>query len=166
MSPKAIFLGIFLLVFLLPLPVYADDDDAEGAIENLGWVAIGAGVIANLPFIVISKYRRYAVSAGGQSLQMARKIGTVFKPILNFHIMLNSIGYIAGMTHGLLLSEHLDSISLSLAITMTVLMISGVLLKYTSSRNMKIFNRLLHGQFGLVLLLIALITLHILTGDD
>ena len=70
------------------------------------------------------------------------------------------------MTNGLLLSANLDSISLSLAITMTVLMISGVLLRYTSSRNTKIFNRLIHGQFGLVILLIALIILHILTADD
>ena len=165
MSPK-IFLFLFLVLFLLPLPVYADDDDAEDSIKNLGWVAIGAGVIANLPFIVINKYRRYAVSVGGQSLVFARKIGSSFKAILNFHIMLNSIGYFAGMTHGLLLSEHLDSISLSLAITMTVLMISGVLLRYTSSRNMKVFNRLLHGQFGLVILLVALIALHILSADD
>ena len=165
--PPKIFLFLFLVLFLLPLPVYADDDDeAEDSVKNLGWVAIGAGVIANLPFIVINKYRRYAVSAGGQSLVFARKIGSSFKAILNFHIMLNSIGYFAGMTHGLLLSEHLDSISLSLAITMTVLMISGVLLRYTSSRNMKVFNRLLHGQFGLVILLVALIALHILSADD
>ena len=160
-----IILGIALLAFLLPLPAYADDD-AEDAIESLGWVAIGAGVIANLPFIVINKYRRYAVSAGGQSLVIARKIGASFKPILNFHIMLNSIGYAAGITHGFLLSEHLDSISLSLAITMTVLMTSGVMLRYTSSRNTKIFNRLLHGQFGLVILLVALIALHVLSTDD
>jgi len=154
------------ILLLLPMPVFADDDDAEEVVENLGWIAIGAGVVGNLPFIIINKYRRYAVSLGGQSVQIARKIGTVYKPILNFHIMLNSIGYFAGMTHGLLLSAHLDSISLSLAITMTVLMISGLLLKYTSSRNMKIFNRLLHGQFGLVILLVALIALHILTADD
>ena len=163
MSSKILFLFLFLV--LTPIPVYADDD-AEDAIENLGWVAIGAGVAANLPFIVINKYRRYAVSVGGQSLQVARKIGVAFKPILNFHIMLNSIGYVAGMTHGFLLSEHLDSISLSLAITMTVLMASGLLLKYTSSRNTKIFGRLLHGQFGLVILLVALIALHILSADD
>jgi hypothetical protein len=97
---------------------------------------------------------------------MARKIGSVFKPVLNFHIMMNSIGYFAGMTHGLILSEHLHSISMSLAITMTVLMGSGILLKYSSSRHTKLFNRLLHGQFGLLLLLIALIALHVLTADD
>jgi len=162
MPPKLL---LIFLLFLVPVSAYADDD-AEDSIQNLGWVAIGTGVVANLPFVVISKYRRYAVSAGGQSLQMARKIGTVFKPILNFHIMLNFIGYAAGMTHGFLLSKHLDSISLSLAITMTVLMISGIMLRYTSSRNTKVFNRLLHGQFGLVILLIGLIILHVLSADD
>jgi hypothetical protein len=159
-------MGLIPLLLLLPIPAFADDDDGEESIENLGWVAIGAGIIANLPFIVINKYRKYAVSAGGQSLVVARKIGSSFKAILNFHIILNSIGYFAGMTHGLLLSENLDSISLSLAITMTVLMVSGVLLRYTSSRNTRIFNRLLHGQFGLVILLVALIALHVLTSDD
>jgi len=158
---------IFLLLILTPLPAFADDDDdAEDAIENLGWVAIGAGVIANLPFILFNKWRKYAVRAGGQSLLMARQAVSFYKPVLNFHIVLNSVGYFAGMTHGLLLVNDLDSISLSLAITMTVLMISGILLRYTSSRNTKVFNRLLHGQFGLVFLLVALIVLHVLIGDD
>lgn len=163
MNPKII--PIIFLLFLIPIPVFADDD-AEDAVESLGWVAIGAGVVANLPFIVFNKWRRYAVRAGGQSLQMARQAVQFYKPVLNFHIALNSVGYFAGMTHGLLLVNHLDSISLSLAVTMTVLMVSGILLRYTSSRHTKVFNRLLHGQFGLVLLLIALIALHVMTGDD
>lgn len=156
---------IFLL-FLLPIPVFADDDDSEDAVESLGWIAIGAGIIANLPFIVFNKWRKYAVRTGGQSVQMVRQSVQIYKPVLNFHIILNSIGYFAGMTHGLLLVNDLDSISLSLAITMTVLMISGILLRYTSSKHTKVFNRLLHGQFGLVLLLIALIVLHVMIGDD
>jgi len=156
---------IFLL-FLLPIPVFADDDDSEDAVESLGWIAIGAGIIANLPFIVFNKWRKYAVRTGGQSVQMVRQSVQIYKPVLNFHIILNSIGYFAGMTHGLLLVNDLDSISLSLAITMTVLMISGILLRYTSSKHTKVFNRLLHGQFGLVLLLIALIALHVMIGDD
>jgi hypothetical protein len=157
---------IFLLLFLVPIPVFADDDDSEDTIESLGWVAIGAGVIANIPFILFNKWRKYAVRAGGHSLLMARQAVQFYKPILNFHIILNSVGYFAGMIHGLLLVNHLDSISLSLAITMTVLMVSGILLRYTSSRHTKVFNRLLHGQFGLLLLLITLIVLHVLTGDD
>ena len=162
---KKLSILFFLVIILIPIPAFADDD-REDVIQNLGWIAIGCGVVANLPFILLNKYRRYAVSAGGQSLQMARRIGTVFKPILNFHIMMNAIGYFAGMAHGLALSRHMDSISLSLAITMTVLMGSGMMLRYSSTRHTKLFHRLLHGQFGLVVLLIALVILHVLTADD
>jgi len=150
---------------MLPIPAFADDD-AEDSASLLGWVAVGCGVIANIPFIAINKYRKYAVQAGGTSLQMARQIGTHFKTILNFHIMFNSIGYFAGMSHGFLLARQLDAISLSLAIVMSIMMASGLMLRYTSSRHTKIFNRLLHGQFGLVLLLSALVVLHVASGDD
>lgn len=163
---KTVFFYLALLAILLPMPAFADDDEDEDSAELLGWIAVGCGTIANIPFITMNKYRKYAIQAGGTSLQMARQIGTHFKTILNFHIMFNAIGYFAGMGHGLLLSRHLDSISLSLATVMTVMMASGLMLKYTSSRHAKIFNRLLHGQFGLILLLIALVILHILTGDD
>lgn len=161
-------LVLFLLGFILiisPTLVYAEND-GDDVIEDLGWVAVGAGIIANIPFIVMNKMRRYMIKAGSSTVQIGRQLGSMYKPILNFHIMLNSIGYFAGMTHGLLLSSNLDSVSLSLALVMSVMMISGLLLKYTSTRNTKIFGRLLHGQFGLVILLAALVTLHIVIGDD
>lgn len=164
--PRLLLFYLIILAVLLPIPAFAEDDEGGDSAELLGWVAVGCGVIANIPFVVMNKYRKYAVQAGGTSLQMARRIGTHFKTILNFHIMLNSIGYFAGMSHGFLLSRHLDSTSLSLAIVMTVMMASGLMLKYTSSRHAKIFNRLLHGQFGLVLLLASLVVLHVISGDD
>ena len=120
------YLFLIFLLFLIPSQAFADDDN--DGIEDLGWVAIGAGVIANVPFIVFNKVRKFAVKAGDSTVQIARQMAPSYKPILNFHIILNSIGYFAGMLHGLLLSSNLESISLSLAIVMTVLMISGVLL--------------------------------------
>ena len=54
--------SIIFLLFLVPIPVFADDD-AEDAVESLGWVAIGAGVVANLPFIIFNKWRRYPIRA-------------------------------------------------------------------------------------------------------
>lgn len=145
---------------------FADDDNDEDIAKDLGWIAVSAGIIANIPFIVINKIRRYVIKSGSSTIQIGRQLGSVYKPILNFHIMLNAIGYFAGMTHGFLLSSDLDSVSLSLALVMTVMMISGLALKYTSTRNSKIFGRLLHGQFGLVILLAALVALHIVAGDD
>ena len=163
-----VFLTVLALIVIPPALAYADDedDDAEDIVENLGWVAVGAGIAANVPFIAMNKIRRYAIKTGNSTMQVAKQIRTVYKPLLNFHIMLNSIGYFAGMTHGLMLSRHLDSVSLSLAIVMSVMMVSGLLLKYTSSRNSKLFGKLLHGQFGLVILLAALVVLHIVIGDD
>lgn len=157
---------LILMVMLVFTPSIAFADDDEDVAEGLGWIAVAAGIAANIPFIVLNKVRRYSIRVGGTSMQMGRQIGTVYKPVLNFHIMLNSIGYFAGMTHGFLLSRHLDSVSLSLAMVMSVMMASGLLLKYTSSRHTKIFNRLLHGQFGLVLVLASLVALHVVTGDD
>ena len=161
----------FLLFSLMSLVIYpnfvfADNDESEDVAENLGWIAVGLGITANIPFIVMNKIRRYATKSGGSTIQMVKQIRTVYKPVLNFHIMLNSIGYFAGMSHGFMLSRHLDSVSLSLAIVMSVMMAGGILLKYTSSRNSKIFGRLLHGQFGLVILLGVLVVLHIILGDD
>ncbi|MDH3793511.1 MAG: hypothetical protein OER78_00375 [Nitrosopumilus sp.] len=163
-----VFLTLLALLVIPPTLAYADDDDddAEDIVENLGWVAVGAGIVANIPFIAMNKIRRYSIKTGSSTMQVAKQIRTVYRPILNFHIMLNSIGYFAGMTHGLILSRYLDSVSLSLAIVMSVMMVSGLLLKYTSSRNSKIFGKLLHGQFGLVILLAALVVLHIVIGDD
>ena len=160
-----LFLSIFFLLVGFPTLAFADDE-AEDIAENLGWVAVTAGIIANVPFIAMNKIRRYGTKSGSPTVQIAKQIRTVYKPVLNFHIMLNSIGYFAGMTHGFMLSRHLDSVSLSLAIVMNVMMISGLMLKYTSSRNSKIFGRLLHGQFGLVILLAALVILHLVVGDD
>jgi hypothetical protein len=166
MNLKSIlFLALLPLLVLSPTFAFADDDEEDVAV-NLGWIAVGAGIIANVPFIIMNKIRRYTVNTDSSIVQMAKQIRTVYKPVLNFHIMLNSIGYFAGMMHGLMLSRHQDSISLSLAIVMSVMMISGLLLKYTSSRNSKIFNKILHGQFGLVLVLAALVVLHIAISDD
>lgn len=125
-------LGFSLIIF--PTLAYADDD-GDDVVKDLGWVAVGAGIIANIPFIVMNKMRRYMIKAGSSTVQIGRQLGSMYKPILNFHIMLNSIGYFAGMTHGLLLSSNLDSVSISLALVMSMMMISGLLLKYTSTRN-------------------------------
>jgi len=152
-----------LVLFLLfvPLSAFADNERGGGSAQNLGWVAIGTGIIAMVPIFATHKIKKYVVAmAGGIS---TTETTSTYKSILNLHIILNSAAYVAGMAHGLFLMRHLDVISLSLAITMTVMMASGILLKYTQSRNLKLFSKLLHGQTILIVLLAALICLHIIT---
>ena len=157
-----VYLAIILLMFI-PFKVYADDG-AEDAAKTLGWLSIGIGVIANVMFITYNRLRKILVTNIGN--EMSRTLALAYKPMLNMHIMLNVIGYIAGMAHGLLLIRYLEPISLSLAIVMSVLIASGIMLRYSSSRNAKLFNRLLHGQALLTLMLIILILLHIATAED
>jgi hypothetical protein len=156
---KAYFVVLFLL--FVPLTAFADDDRGRGDVQNLGWLAIGTGAIAMVPIFAAQKIKKYVIKVGGGV--SSTEATATYKSILNLHIILNSIAFFAGMAHGFLLVRHLDSISLSLAITMTVMMISGILLKYTQFRNVNLFNRLLHGQTGLVILLMVLIFLHVIT---
>jgi len=153
------YLVIFFLL-LVPLSAFADNGRNHD-VETLGWVSIGTGIVAMIPIIASQKIKKYVTSStGGMS---TIQTSSAYKSILNLHIILNSAAYFAGMAHGFLLARHLDSISFSLAITMTVMMISGILLKYSQSRNIKLFNRLLHGQILLVILLVVLICLHVIT---
>jgi hypothetical protein len=154
---KRYFLIFFLL--LVPLSVFADNG-RNNDVQNLGWIAIGTGIVAMIPITTSHKIKKYVTSnsAGMSTVETS----SAYKSILNLHIILNSVAYFAGIAHGILLVRHLDLISLSLAITMTVMMISGILLKYSQSRNIKLFNKLLHGQILLVILLVVLICLHVI----
>ena len=154
---KRYFLIFFLL--LVPLSAFADSG-RNNDVQNLGWVSIGTGIVAMIPIIASHKIKKYVISnsAGISTVETS----SAYKSILNLHIILNSAAFFAGIAHGILLVRHLDLISLSLAITMTVMMISGILLKYSQSRNIKLFNKLLHGQILLVILLVVLICLHVI----
>lgn len=155
-------------VLLAPALSYADDDvDYGGYAQTLGWVSIGAGVVANVSFMIFNAVRKLPLIKIGMGSEMQKMGALMYKPMLNFHILLNAVGFFAGMSHGLMLFGGLDSISLSLAIVMTVSMISGVILKFESDRNLKLFGRLVHGQIILSILLVSLVTLHVVTmsGD-
>lgn len=151
---------ILLALLFVPSTAYADDDN-YGSAQALGWVAIGAGTVANLLFIVFNSVKKLPLLKVGMGSEVPRTMFAMYKPMLNFHIMLNSVGFFAGMAHGLILLRGLDSISLSLAIVMTVSMVSGIVLKIASGRNLKFFGRLVHGQVALSILLVVLVVLHV-----
>lgn len=159
------YLKISILVALafVPTLAYADDDRGFSTADTLGWLAIGCGTAANLSLVTFKMIKKMPVMklVGGSST--SQSLTSMYQPVLNFHIMLNSVGFFAGLSHGFMLIRGLDYISLSLAIVMTVSMISGIILKFTSGKNLKFFSRLVHGQAILAALLVTLVVLHVIT---
>lgn len=96
----------------------------------------------------------------------SQSLTSMYQPVLNFHIMLNSVGFFAGLSHGFMLIRGLDYISFSMVIVMTVSMFRGIILRLTSGRNLKFFSRLVHGQAILAALLVTLVILHVVTRWD
>ncbi len=75
-------------------------------------MAIGIGVIVNVIFILYNRVRKRSATYLGSNA--TRSLALMYKPMLNMHIALNTIGYIAGMVHGLLFIRYLEPITLSL----------------------------------------------------
>jgi hypothetical protein len=159
------YLKISLMIALafVPTLAYADDGRGSSAAATLGWLAIGCGMAANLLLVLFKMIKKTAVIklVGGSST--SQSLASMYQPVLNFHIMLNAVGFFAGLSHGFMLIRGLDYISLSLAIVMTVSMISGIILKFTSGKNLKFFSRLVHGQAILAAMLVTLVVLHVIT---
>ena len=160
-------ISVVMLLLLVPGLVYAEDGERASTAVTLGWFAIGTGIVANLSLVAFKIARKIPMTKLVGGYETTSSLTPFYKPVLNFHIMLNSVGFFAGMSHGLMLIRGLDYISFSLAIIMTFSMISGILLKYASDKNLKFFGKLAHGQFILAVLLVALVILHVTTmGGD
>ena len=159
------YLRILLVVALLFVPsvVYGYNGKENTTAVTLGWLAIGCGLAANLTLVLFKVLRKripMKVVVGAGSSQ---NLAPMYMPVLNFHIMLNSVGFFAGLSHGFMLIRGLDYISLSLVIVMIISMSSGIILKFASGRNLKFFFRLVHGQVILAILLATLVGLHVIT---
>jgi len=160
------YLKISLLLVALtfvPALAYADDGRGSSVAATLGWLAIGCGATANLSLVTFKMIKKIPVVKLVGSSGTSQSLTSMYQPVLNFHIMLNSVGFFAGLSHGFMFIRGLDYISLSLATVMTVSMISGIILKFTSGKNLKFFSRLVHGQAILAAILVTLVVLHVIT---
>lgn len=159
-------ISIMILLALVPSLAYADTDDDGGGFSvaaTLGWLAIGCGMAANLSLVIFKKMKKMPIMNLISGSGASQSLTSMYQPVLNFHIMLNAVGFFAGLSHGFMLIQGLDYISLSLAIVMTVSMISGIILKFTSGKNLKFFSKLVHGQAILAAMLVTLVVLHVIT---
>lgn len=143
---------------------WAEDGYEGGGAVALGWAAVGTGALGTGSLVAYKMSRKTLMAVVGSG-GITRSLTTMYRPVLNFHIAMNLIGYSAGMAHGIMLSGAADGISIALALVMTVLVASGALMRFTSSRT-RLFNMQVHGQIFLVIMLILLVLLHIATADD
>jgi hypothetical protein len=159
---------VIVLLFFIPTMVFAEDGQNDNTAVTLGWFAIGLGIVANLLLGTFKILRKLPITKLVGGYESTSGLTPFYKPVLDLHMTLNSVGFFAGITHGIMLVRGLDYISLSLAILMTFSMASGIVLKYASEKNSKLFGRLAHGQFILAVLLIILVILHvtIMGGND
>ncbi len=160
---KSVIFSLLLVLLFAPAIAFGEDNEGNHTAVTLGWISISLGFVANISLVILKLVRKISVLKLVGGIETSQSISLMYKPVLNFHILLNSIGYFAGLSHGLMLMQGLEPISLSLIIVMTVSMVSGILLKYSLHKDMKIFGRLVHGQFVLAVLLITLVILHVIT---
>lgn len=156
-----------VMLILIPFSAYAENGEGVHTAVTLGWLAIGSGIVANLSLVTFKLVKKIPMTKVVGGHEAVSGLNSFYKPVLNFHILLNLVGFFAGLSHGIMLIRGLDYISFSLAIVMTFSIISGILLKYSSDRNVKLFGKLAHGQFIMAVLLVALVILHVVTmGGD
>ncbi|HET9807329.1 MAG TPA: hypothetical protein VFP49_10500, partial [Nitrososphaeraceae archaeon] len=146
---------------------YADNNDNNNRrllhnnAELLGWISISCGLIANVPFILYVRVKKLSVKRLGGGDSLTRNLALEHRPIINFHAALNLIGFFTGIFHGILLVRGIDFISISLAIVITTLTVSGILLRFAKLRFINQFNRIIHTHVILSVLLVILIILHV-----
>ncbi|MGZ5490933.1 MAG: hypothetical protein ACXW2E_11370, partial [Nitrososphaeraceae archaeon] len=155
---------ISVLFFFSFQITYADNHNRSllhNNAELFGWIAISCGLIANVPFILYVRVKKLSVKRLGGGDSLTRNLALEHRPIINFHIVLNLIGFFTGIVHGLLLLRGIDFISISLAIVITTLTISGILLRFAKLRMFNQFNRIIHTHIILTTLLVILVILHV-----
>lgn len=159
------------ILFFLFIPFCYADNNNDNDINNrrllhnnaelLGWISISSGLIANVPFILYVRVKKLSVKRLGGGDSLTRNLALEHRPIINFHTALNLIGFFTGIFHGILLVRGIDFISISLAIVITTLTVSGILIRFTKLRIVNQLNRIIHTHIILSTLLVILVILHV-----
>ena len=157
-----IYMLVFLLVLMLSISLaYGDDEEGEeGGLfgedfaNQLGSAAWIGGLFLNSVFVVINRARKIF------------RLRVPMRAILDFHIITNVLLGIAGIIHGysyLKVAGPAEYVAVGLIF---LLLATGLFLRYISSRNVKLLNRIVHGQLLLSIILAIVIGYHIAFIED
>ncbi len=163
-----VLLIIGLMVFALvsafsALPVYASDDEGEdeGEGENgenetaksLGEFAWNAGLALILGFVAYKYTLPYQA-------KYKIKLPVRYKHVLNIHIFSSLLLAAAALLHGFLLLEYATLLEYAIGVIIVFMVVTGVLLRWSTHRKLKMYARLLHTQRALTILLLILVAIH------
>lgn len=162
-SLSGLLASIACLAAVLPAGLaWASDGIESGYGDDLGWASIAAGAAANVPFLLYNRVKKLSVSALGGGHGITRDLSVQHSSITTFHMSLNMIGFVAGIVHGILLMDKINSFSLAFALLMTAMTVTGILLRFSKSISAKMASRMIHGQITLACLLVVTAWLHVL----
>lgn len=160
---------LFLVAIILTsviYNVYADEDEDEVEDENedsifgedtgklYGSVAWVGGLFLNSVFVVVNRARKMF------------RLRIPFRYILDIHILTNIILGALGVIHGYSYMSRAGPAEYLAVSLIVILLISGLFLRYISSRNMKLLSRLVHGQLLLSIILALVLGYHVATIED
>ncbi len=169
---------IFVLLLLSLLIVvntvaYAngDEEEDEGKEEkeggekgdefakSLGELAWGLGPVLVAAFVVYKHALPYQARLG-------LKIPVRFKHVLDLHIYSSIALGIVALAHGYFLLGEARLLEYVIGFVIVFMMVTGILLRWSRDRRVKMFARLIHAQRLLAFLLLLLVIIHTSTIED
>ena len=163
---------IILLLLILPFTssavTYANGDEEEEMegkegenefAKSLGEFAWSAGPILIMAFVVYKYTLPYQARLG-------LKLPVRFKHVLDLHIYTSIALGLVALTHGYLLIDRARPLEYLIGAVIVFMMITGILLRWSRDRRVKMFARLLHTQRLLALTLLVLVLIHTATMED
>ncbi|MEB3779171.1 MAG: hypothetical protein GSR85_02930 [Desulfurococcales archaeon] len=137
---------------------YGEGDENELA-ESLGELAWGLGPVLVAAFVVYKYTLPYQARLG-------LKLPIRFKHILDLHIYSSIVLGIVALAHGYLLLGEARLLEYVIGLVIVFMMVTGILLRWSRDRRVKMFARLIHAQRLLALLLLLLVIIHTSTIED
>ncbi|MEB3787543.1 MAG: hypothetical protein GSR78_02170 [Desulfurococcales archaeon] len=153
-----------LSIVLSGLSVYASENEpedgeepensGEGEIaESLGEFAWNAGLVLILGFVAFKYTLPYQVKHG-------INLPIRFKHVLDIHIASSLMLAAAALLHGFMLLEYATLLEYAIGGVIMLMVVTGILLRWSKNRKVKTYARLLHTQRLLALVLLILVAVH------
>ena len=155
MGRQEVYILVAILILLgLPTAYVYGDGDGEDIVNTLGSMSWEGGLILNTIFVAVNRARKYL------GLRLPYRL------LLNIHIGTNIYLGLLGLLHGYIYISRAGPIEYFSALLILFVLVTGLILRYVSVRDLKLLNRLVHTQLGLALLLAISIWLHIQLIED